>query len=918
MSRFIANLHNKYKSATPRYRHRVQLTIIAVFFGIIGLLFLVNSFADSSHVTGVVFRDYNGNGVRDNIQATDPSLAADRGVSDITVKGYSEDGQLCDTETTNITGDYILDLGACASEKFRIEFSNLPNGMFPTQIGTDSQSTTQFVASGGTANLGVNRPNEFCENNPRLATSCYSFGGITEQNSNKGAIFGFPFSVTGATIPPITMGTTSQVGTTWGLAYRQSTNTLFSAAFMKRHAGFGPGGPGAIYESPVPVGGSGTTTPNLKATIPNAGSDTHPISDTNCNSVSGQISSNTTVCWARDEFSFSSPGKSGLGGLSILSDPNSPSNDSLLVVNLNDRKIYRVSSLDTVPLTTSYNLPTNLPNQGPNLLQNGHESGEHQTCIESDVRPFALTIYNNLGYVGLVCTAQTSRNSSDLRAYIYSFDPTTMAFNTVPTLEFPLDYGRSCSNGSNQTGCWQRANWLPWIDNFSDTLVNDDKPPLTNGVKILTAPQPILSDISFGSNGSMTISFRDRYGDQMGYQALNTTNGDGTLYAATSTGDILRACLVNDKYVLEDAGLCDGKGPGASGVRAVVDGLPQGPGNYEFYNYDYFADDNDNPVYHDEASQGGLAQVSGFDTIVNSSMNPLRGVNDGAWSGGLRWYSSQDGTKSNAYRLFQSDFQNPVLGTPYFGKANGLGDIVAICNSAPIEIGDLVWRDENRNGVQDANEAPIPNVTVSLVNPAGTVIATATTDTNGNYIFSNRTVDENGNAIVNTPSRQYGITDLTANTQNYRLELKTDADYTNQDRLSEQFLTTANVRANFGNSQNDSKAITANTSIAMSSSNPATIIFSTGSTGANNHTLDFGFISVINNDDTVITPNTPSETTPNNQNSQLPPSQQAHNNDNITSVFANTGQALIASAISAGLIICVGVGYFIWIRRKTN
>ncbi len=916
MGQFIAKIHNKYKYATPRNRRKIQIATVAIFFGIVGLLFLVNSFADSAHVTGVVFRDYNGNGVRDNAQATNPSLAADRGVSDITVKGYDEDGQLCDTETTNIAGDYILDMGACTSGKFRIEFSNLPNEMFPTQIGIDSQSTTQFVVSGGTANLGVNRPDEFCDNNPRLATSCYSFGGIAEQNSSKGAIFGFPFDITGTTLPPVTMGTAGQVGTTWGLAYRQSTNTLFSAAFMKRHAGFGPGGPGAIYESPVPVGGSGVTTPSIKVNIPNAGTDTHPISDTNCNSVGGQISTNTTVCWARDEFSFSSPGKLGLGGLSILSDPSNTNNDSLLVVNLNDRNIYKVSSLDTVPLTTIHSTPTNLPNQGPNILQSGHESGKHQICSENDVRPFALTIYNNTGYVGLVCTAQTSRNSSDLRAYIYSFDPTTMVFSTAPTLEFPLDYGRSCSNGSNETGCWQRANWLPWIDNFTDPLVNDDKPPLTNGVKILTAPQPILSDISFGSNGSMTISLRDRYGDQMGYQALNPVTGDSTLYAATSTGDILRACLVNNKYILEDAGLCDGKGPGTGGVRAVVDGLPQGPGNYEFYNYDYFADDNDSPVYHDEGSQGGLAQVSGFDTIVNSSMNPLRGINDGAWSGGLRWYSSQDGTKSNAYRLFQSDFQNAVLGTPYFGKANGTGDIVAICNSAPIEIGDLVWRDENRNGVQDANEAPIPNVTVSLISPSGTVIATTTTDANGNYLFSNRIVDEDGNTIVSTSSRQYGIADLTANTQNFRLELKTDSDYTNQDRLLGQFLTTANVRTNSGNSQNDSKAIAANTTSTISSSNPATITFNTGTTGANNHTLDFGFISPIYIDDA---PNITNQITPTiTQSNQQPPSQQTHNNDNITTVFANTGQALIASLISASILICIGVGYFIWARRKIN
>src|SRR5690606_1832227 len=112
----------------------------------------------------------------------------------------------------------------------------------------------------------------------------------------------------------------------------------------------------------------------------------------------------------------------------------------------------------------------------------------------------------------------------------------------------------------------------------------------------------------------------DRYGDQMGYQALNTNSVDGTLYIATSTGDMLRACLVNGAYIMEDAGQCDGKGPGSSGVHTVVNGLPQGPGGYEFYNFDFFEDDNGDPIFHDESVQGGLAQVPGFDTVVSSNM----------------------------------------------------------------------------------------------------------------------------------------------------------------------------------------------------------------------------------------------------------------------------------------------------------
>jgi serine-aspartate repeat-containing protein C/D/E len=50
-------------------------------------------------------------------------------------------------------------------------------------------------------------------------------------------------------------------------------------------------------------------------------------------------------------------------------------------------------------------------------------------------------------------------------------------------------------------------------------------------------------------------------------------------------------------------------------------------------------------------------------------------------------------------------------------------------------IGDRVWNDLNANGVQDPGEPGIAGVTVQLLNAGGAVIATKTTDANGNYTF---------------------------------------------------------------------------------------------------------------------------------------------------------------------------------------
>ncbi|KAB8050954.1 hypothetical protein GCN78_12400 [Janthinobacterium rivuli] len=52
-------------------------------------------------------------------------------------------------------------------------------------------------------------------------------------------------------------------------------------------------------------------------------------------------------------------------------------------------------------------------------------------------------------------------------------------------------------------------------------------------------------------------------------------------------------------------------------------------------------------------------------------------------------------------------------------------------------IGDRVWFDANGNGTQDAGEAGVCGVKVNLYNAQGAVVASATTDASGNYLFSN-------------------------------------------------------------------------------------------------------------------------------------------------------------------------------------
>jgi uncharacterized repeat protein (TIGR01451 family) len=76
-------------------------------------------------------------------------------------------------------------------------------------------------------------------------------------------------------------------------------------------------------------------------------------------------------------------------------------------------------------------------------------------------------------------------------------------------------------------------------------------------------------------------------------------------------------------------------------------------------------------------------------------------------------------------------------------------------------IGDRVWHDTNANGVQDAGEAGIANVVVKLVRDqnqdgdfadANEVIATTTTDSNGNYSFKGLTPGLNYQVVFSQPT----------------------------------------------------------------------------------------------------------------------------------------------------------------------
>jgi protocatechuate 3,4-dioxygenase beta subunit len=87
----------------------------------------------------------------------------------------------------------------------------------------------------------------------------------------------------------------------------------------------------------------------------------------------------------------------------------------------------------------------------------------------------------------------------------------------------------------------------------------------------------------------------------------------------------------------------------------------------------------------------------------------------------------------------QPDSSNPiVLSVGEVDKTADFGYYQPPTTPGNAVVGDLVWYDQNQNGIQDPGEMGIPGVTVQLRRTSdNALIAATTTDQNGNYLFPN-------------------------------------------------------------------------------------------------------------------------------------------------------------------------------------
>jgi uncharacterized repeat protein (TIGR01451 family) len=382
----------------------------------------------------------------------------------------------------------------------------------------------------------------------------------------------------------------------------------------------------------------------------------------------------------------------------------------------------------------------------------------------------------------------------------------------------------------------------------------------------------MLTDIEIDGH-NMILGLRDRWGDQMGDLRARGPLFDGVantgLFNVRAGGDILRACPdpITGVLTLENNANCGGIQ--SSGNLGAF--LNQGPGGGEYYFGDTFV------ASHMETSMGGLVQIPGLPSVATTVFDPIP-VNGQIFQAGVRWLYNDDtqgaaspdrvgfpavtqtfaGNVERAYRIYLTNLAgNPgqtVGGTA--GKANGLGDLEALCGPEPIEIGNRVWEDLDRNGQQDPEEVALAGVIVHLYDGpavAGAPIATAITNAAGEYIFRGLRPGEAGApgpyvGVVNTFNDINGDGIQQANEatglipfHQYTIALDAAANY-GGGPLTTYFATLPTTVTTWRDSNG---VVTTDPNALVSPTNFSETTLTTGDYGDNDHTYDFGFSKII-------------------------------------------------------------------------
>lgn len=798
---------------TPLYV--VARRLVFSFVVVLLLSMMMPAHAQGGLIEGNVYKDFDASGTR-TAQAV-PGGPGEPGVAGITVTAFGATGAVVGTAVTNSSGVYTLTVTS-ADPQVRIEFSTIPAFLRSGPFGASSATTVTFVPvpSAG-VDLALADPAEYCHtNNPAVAITCYDFGpaGGVPPNDNP-TLITYPYlSATTA----LGAGSAAAALPETNLATSSQTGATWGIAYNRVY--------GQIYVGaftkrhvgfgPAGPGGIYVVDPagGAPATLISlaAGGDPHDLA-------------NMIV----DFTAWNAVGRIGLGDIDVSDDGR-----TLYAVNLFTNTI-QIINLGVGGRTATL----------------GGSIAAPAPC--GGARLGGLKWHRGRLYYTVTCTVGT------LSAFVYT--------GGAQVASVPLGYNRGQTSDGAGVTCAvdpraQRcAFWRPWgvapIDNVGQA--NDIPIPLAFSQEHY--PQPLAIDIEFDIDNFMILGIMDRYGHQSGNPQADSAVGSGFgNLEGVSAGDILRLSPngAGTAWTIENNGN-DGRN------ITTGAGTNQGPGGGEFYLHDRFQLTGG---LHNEIAFGGLLHLAGTGEVVTAAFDAAPQGN--VRTNGVIYLSNTTGLRTRSGELIGQD----APGT--FGKAAGLGDLEPLCGPAPLEIGNRVWFDPNRNGVQDPGtlEFPYNGVRLTLyidTNCDGvgdTVVGRTTTNAQGEYIFNAASVvggpipnvtfwDGNGDGIqqANEPG---GILPNTC----YEIRIEDPANFAPGGPLEGLGTDLFVTRRAGGPAQRDSNGAGAGTAAApfITSGPIRTLGF-----GNNDHTWDFGFT-----DTRVIQP-TPAPGGPVEPNPLLPP-----------------------------------------------
>lgn len=771
----------KLKSFTAQNVFTFSQKILVATCLILGFAHEISAQCGAGDVGGIVYLDLPMNGT--SVGSYGVKASNEPGIQGITVTITDANGAVT-TKTTDASGNWWVDSPVLP---IRVEFSWKTTYPFyeSSVVASGSNTSVQFISTSNcTTNFALHDPNVFTSSNPKIATTCFVNGTSTGTGGPDAAVVTVNYNATGLNSMysnywgtpgtgqmPNMDATINKVGSVYGVAYQKSKKRGFYATFLKRHAGI-LDGTGYIYvldHSTTPATYSSKF--NLNGIVPANGSVAINFGSVCRDASCGALASDYVLPADKTQPNVDLDAFGKVGRVSFGDIDMGPDGNTLFATNLNSNSIITVDvSGNTLPGTVKeYKVAT---------------LAGFPTSTKGALHIFALEFYNGKGYLGVTDDASITKLNSDLKCYVLEFDPNNVqnGFTQIISID---------PNARKPSTSLFRFNY--WINTYAE-------PPVTDEGYFLRFAQPILSDIEFDQYGNMYLSIMDRFGHQIGQANHKPVSGNGDYKSVQSFGDLLKACKTSTGYALE----------GTTGCTVA---------SAEFFN-DQSGDCSE------ESIVGSSLLLSGTDQIITTNFDPFPGTgcSETYWNTqGFNTFSTTSGNISNWYSVYYSG------DTQLFGKANGLGDLELLADNAPIEIGNRIWKDLDNDGIQDPNEPALGGVTVSLFADGGTTpISTATTDANGNFIFSTA-------SGTSSPSNRYGLV-LAYNT-NYDLKVTSLG---SDPSVSGLLLTRLSPAPGETSGSNNTGSSLNNNDAFLISSFPM-INLSTGNAGQNNHTYDFGF-----------------------------------------------------------------------------